>query len=46
MVELVLVEKDMLRYLQNVRAVRRMGQGISDHHVVMCKVRCQSLQSD
>ena len=36
MIDLVLVKKDML---QVVRAVRGMGQGISDHHVVLCKLR-------
>ena len=45
MLGLVLVKKDMLRYVQDVRAVREMGQGpflvhsILDHHVVLCKVR-------
>ena len=37
-IDLVLVKKDMLRYMQNVRAVRGMGRGFSDHHVVLCKV--------
>ena len=32
MIDLVLVRRDMLRYMQDVRAVR-------DHHVVLCKVR-------
>ena len=36
---IVLVKKDMLHFVQDVRAVRGMGQGISDHHIVMCKVR-------
>ena len=36
---LVLVRKDMLRFVQDVKAVRGMGQGISDHHVILCKVR-------
>ena len=39
MIDLVLVEKDMLRYVQDVRAVRGMGRGLSYHYVVMCKVR-------
>ena len=39
MIDLVLVKKDMLCYVQDVRTVRRMGQGLSDHHVVLCKVR-------
>ena len=33
MIDLVLGKKDMLRYVQDVRAV------ISDHHVVLFKVR-------
>ena len=39
MIDLVLVKKEMLRFVQDVRAVRGMGRGISDHHVVLCKVR-------
>ena len=35
MIDLVLVKKDMLRYVQDVRVVRGMGQD----HVVLCKVR-------
>ena len=38
-IDLVLVKRDMLRYLQDVKAVRGMGRGLSDHHVVLCKVR-------
>ena len=34
--DFVLVKKDML---QDVRAVSGMGQGLSDHHVVLCKVK-------
>ena len=37
--DLVLGKRDMLRYVQNVRAVRGMRRGLSDHHVVLCKVR-------
>ena len=33
MIDLVLAKKDMLHF------VRGMGQGISDHHVVLCKFR-------
>ena len=29
----------MLCYVQDVRSVRGMGRGLSDHHVVLCKVR-------
>ena len=39
MIELVRVKRDKLRYVQDVRAVREMGASLSDHHVVMCKVR-------
>ena len=39
MVVLVLVKKAMLRYLQDMRTARGMGRGLSDHHVVLCKVR-------
>ena len=38
-IDLVLVKRDMLRYVQDVRAVRGIGRGLSDHHVVLCKVR-------
>ena len=37
MINLVLVKKDMLQYVEDVRTVRGMEQGISDHHV-LCKV--------
>ena len=36
MINLGLVKKDMLPYVQNVRG---MGRDHSDHHVVLCKVR-------
>ena len=39
MIYLVLVKKDMLCFMQDVRAVEGMGRGILDHHVVLCKVR-------
>ena len=39
MVGLVLVKKDMLFYVQDVRTVRGMGQGFSDSYVLLCKVR-------
>ena len=38
MIDLALIKKDMLRFVQEVRAVRGMGQGISDHHVVLSQV--------
>ena len=37
MIDIVLVKMDMLRYMQGVKAVKGMGQGLSDHHVVLCK---------
>ena len=39
MINLVLVKKDKLHYLEDVRAVRGIGQGLSDHHVELFKVR-------
>ena len=39
MTDLLLMKRDMLHYVQDVRAVRGMGRGLSDHHVVLCKVR-------
>ena len=39
MIDLVAVKRDILRYVQDVRAVKEMGRGLSDHHVALCKVR-------
>ena len=39
MIDLVLMKKDMLPFVQDVRGMRGMGQGIEDHHVVLCKFR-------
>ena len=39
MKDLVLVKKDMMRYVQDGRAIRGMKRGLSDHHVVLSKVR-------
>ena len=39
MIDLVLVKRDMLCYVQDVRAVREMGHSLSDHYVVLFKVR-------
>ena len=33
------MKKDMLHYVQDVRAVRGMGYGFLDLHVVLCKIR-------
>ena len=41
-IHLVLVKKDMLRYVQDVRAVGEMGRGLSDHHFVLSKLRLVS----
>ena len=38
MIYLLLVRKDMLHYVQDVREVRGMGRGLSYPHVVLCKV--------
>ena len=37
-IDLVLVKKDMLRYVEDVRAIRGMGLDLSDHHTLFCKV--------
>ena len=37
-IDLVLV-RDMLKYIQDVRTARVMGSGLSNHFVVLCKVR-------
>ena len=34
MIDLVLVKKAMLHYIQDVKAVRGMGRGLSNHHVL------------
>ena len=39
MIDLVLMKRDMLRYVQDVRVVRGIGHGLSDRYVVLCKVR-------
>ena len=39
MIDLVVVKRDILRYVQDVREVRGMGRGLSDHYYVLCKVR-------
>ena len=39
MIDLVLMKKDMVSFVQDMRAVRGMGRGISDYHVVLCKDR-------
>ena len=39
MIDLILVNKEMLLYVQDMRVVRGMGEGLSDHHVVLFEVR-------
>ena len=39
MIDLALVKRDMLQYVQDVSTVRGMGSGLSDHYVLLCKVR-------
>ena len=39
MIDLVLLKREMLRYVEDVRTVKGMGRGLSDHHVVLCKFR-------
>ena len=41
MINPVLVKRDMLYFVQDVMTVRGMGRGISDHHVVLIKVRLE-----
>ena len=31
----------MLRYVEDVRAVRGRRRGLSDHHVVLCKIKLE-----
>ena len=38
MIDLVMLKRNILQYVQNLRAVRGMGQDLSDHHVVLCKI--------
>ena len=33
----------ILCYVQDVKAVRRMGRSLSDHHVVLCNVRLEGV---
>ena len=39
MIDLVLEKEDMLRFVQVMKAMRGMGRGISDYHVVLYKLR-------
>ena len=39
MIDLVLVKRDMLQYVQNDRKLREIGRSLSDHYVAFCKVR-------
>ena len=42
MIDLLLMKKCMVHYLQDVRAVREKGRSLSNHHVVLCKVSLMS----
>ena len=33
------MKRDILRYVQDVKAGKRIGRGLSDHHVLLCKFR-------
>ena len=39
MIDVVFVKNDILRYVQDVSVITGIGRGLSDHHVVLCKVR-------
>ena len=39
MIDILLVKREMLRYVQDVRVVGEMGRCLSDQHVALCKVR-------
>ena len=36
MIDIMLVKRDILPYVHNVRPVRRMGRDLSDHHMLYC----------
>ena len=39
MIDLMLVKRYMVRYVQDVRTMSGMGRGLSDYHVILCKAR-------
>ena len=39
MIDVVIVKKGMVSYVQDVRALIGMGRGLRNHHVILCKVR-------
>ena len=39
LIDVVLVKKEMLKYVMDVKSVRGMGMGISDHYIVLCKIK-------
>ena len=41
MIDLVLMKKVMLHYVQDMRVVGGMGRGLSDHHVVDLLIYCR-----
>ena len=38
LIDMVLVKKEMLKFVMDVKAVRGLGMGISDHYIVLCKI--------
>jgi len=39
MIDYMMVRKDMLRDVCDVRSIRGLGGGLSDHMIVLCKLR-------
>src|SRR5678815_5157894 len=39
MTDFVFVKKEMLKYVLDVKSVRGLGMGLSDHYVVLCKIK-------
>src|SRR5678815_1288391 len=39
MIDFVLVKKEMFKYVLDVKSVRGLGMGLSDHYVVLCKIK-------
>src|SRR5678815_16083 len=39
MIDSVLVKKEMLKYVFDVKSVRGLGMGLSDHYFVLCKIK-------
>ena len=39
MIDLVLVKEDLLEYVYDVKRVKGLGKDISDHSMILCKVK-------